>query len=182
MNVIEFKEYLNLDAGGDIFDPKRQLSMTRADENTRYENGHEYTKICLVTEDYSDYDILLEMNFKDGQAHGLATSYGDGELGRAKKWEINLEDGELHGLCTCYDCDTGEKYFEENYQHGKLHGLAICWEDGKKIVVEDYKEGELLSSIDEDGEDDISYGSVISRAENYYSLLDYIKRRKEIFL
>jgi antitoxin component YwqK of YwqJK toxin-antitoxin module len=61
-----------------------------------------------------------------------------------QKQQISLKQGVRHGATTEWD-DKGEKRFEANFVEGKLEGTATRWfPDGRKIVQE-YKEGKLVS-------------------------------------
>lgn len=61
-----------------------------------------------------------------------------------QKQQLSLKQGVRHGATTEWD-DKGEKRFEANFVDGKLDGTATRWfPDGRKIVQE-YKEGKLVS-------------------------------------
>jgi len=94
-----------------------------------------------ITYDSTGKIPLAEEHYDKGKENGVWKYwYPNGK----QKQELSLKQGARHGVTVEWD-DKGEKRFEANFTEGKLDGTATRWfPDGRKIVQE-YKDGKLIS-------------------------------------
>jgi antitoxin component YwqK of YwqJK toxin-antitoxin module len=137
-----------------------------------YYESELYTGILF--EKYENDQLQYEMNFKDGNLHGLSKWYHEnGQI----MFERNYIDGKEEGLWKLY-YETGQLEQEGNYKDDKRDGLwkiyykngqenwvgnrkdgktygvwKRYYENGNLMIEEQHKDGELISSIcfDEQG-------------------------------
>ena len=86
---------------------------------------------------YPDGKIEREINFQEGEMHGLMRSFHeDGKTAM----EIEYERGIMHGMSKIYD-EFGNNQIFSTYKKGKLHGEMIVFSNGKPYLKKIYHEG-----------------------------------------
>jgi antitoxin component YwqK of YwqJK toxin-antitoxin module len=110
---------------------------------SKYEANSRIPFTGKVVEYWSDGQMKMEVEFREGQPHGKASSWHkNGQKALVAEWW----NGKVHGKQTIW-YENGQKMGETEYRKGNEHGRFIGWyKNGRKMLEAEYSDGRKIKT------------------------------------